>query len=162
MILKILFEHKKSKIGIILVAIMFLLILLYISLLSMRREKTISGYVLDCNTSNQIDGAEISVNQRGWGFARGSLVWDKDYVTTTESDISGHFAIKYKVGSSADLKGKKEGYLIAEQFEFSGDNVEIKMLKGEGTDITYHCKKSTECLSCSMEGTTEVCKNVCL
>ena len=129
-----------------------------------RREKLIGGFVLDCSTNKPIENAEVSVNQRGWGFDNGP-VWDKDYTTSSKSDTSGHFEIRFRVGSSVHLMVKKAGYFTAEQYEYPKDGVEIKMLQGEGknfNDITYNCKKSSECLSCKMGGNVEVCKNTCI
>ncbi len=77
----------------------------------------IEGKSVDCNTNNPIADVQISTNQSGWGFSNGQLVWDKDYITTAQSDASGLFKLSYKVGDSADIKARKEGYITAEQFE---------------------------------------------
>jgi len=125
-----------------------------------RREKAVSGYVLDCGTNDSIVNAEVSVNQVGWGFENGQPVWDKSYVTNVRSDSRGYFRIAFDVGSSAHLTALKDGYLTAEQWEYPGDSIAIKMLKGDDTsERTYNCKRSSECLSCRKEDSVEVCKS---
>ncbi len=120
-----------------------------------------TGQVLDCQTNDPIAKAEVSVSLRGWGFSDGGLVWDKEYVNSTQSDDSGRF--KISLGSnSALIKVTKEGYITAEQREEPGKEIIVRALKGnDSIEVTYNCKLSSECLSCSVEGNAKVCKNIC-
>lgn len=127
-----------------------------------RREKIISGVVLDCQTNKPISDVEVSVNQIGWGFDR-YLVWDKSYVYATKSDNLGHFKISYRVGSSANILAKKERYITTQQFEHPTDGVMVKLLKGnKPLEVTYNCKLSSECLQTTVENNVQVSRNICL
>ena len=153
-----LFKYKISKLQIF-------ILFLFIFTGCIRSEKTISGNVLDCETNEPIPNAEISINQRGWGRspATNEVVWDKDYIITSQSDDSGYYEISYKVGSSAHIRAKKEGYIKAEQFEYPGQEINIRMLRGNKlTEATYNCKLSSECLFCENIDGVETCRNICI
>jgi len=127
-----------------------------------RNDKTISGLVMDCQTNNPIAKVQVTVNQRGWGRIKGQLVWDKDYIYKSVTDDSGYFKITYQVGSSAHIRAKKNGYLIAEQWEEPGEDIIIKMLKGDNPkEITYDCNLLSDCIKSEMKGEVEVFTNVC-
>src|SRR3989338_3949845 len=110
-----------------------------------------------------INNAEVSVNQVGWGFQNGNIVWDKMYVNSVHTDSLGYFQILYRVGSSANLMSKKAGYITAQQYEYPAEDITINMLKGyKPTEVTYNCKLSSECLSCANEDGVKVCRDVCM
>jgi hypothetical protein len=73
-------------------------------------EKHVSGKVTDFETDRPIQGATIRAAQHGWGISNGSLVWDKDYSTYTETDAAGAFTIGYRHGQSVNLWVEHQGY----------------------------------------------------
>lgn len=157
---EILFPYKTFKIRLIIFVILVLVI--FFSFVFARREKIIAGRIVDCQTNSPVGGAEVAVNQIGWGFS-GHLVWDESYVYRAKSDDSGYFKIKYRVGSSANIMVKKDGYINAHQFEYSRNDVIIKVLQGnKSTEVTYNCKLSSECLETTFENGVRVARNVCL
>lgn len=156
---EVLFPYKTLKIRLVI----FLILVLIISLgfIFARREKTIAGQIVDCQTNSPIVDAEVAVNQIGWGF-NDYLVWDKSYVYSAKSDNSGYFKIGYKVGNSANITAQKDGYIKAQQFEYPRNNVIIKMLQGnKPTEVTYNCKSSSECLETTLENGVQVTRNIC-
>lgn len=157
---EILFPYKIFKIRLVI----FLIFVLVISFgfIFARREKTIAGHIVDCQTNSPIVGAEVAVNQIGWGF-NDYLVWDKSYVYSAKSDNSGYFKIRYKVGDSANVTAQKDGYIKAQQFEDSRSDVVIKMLQGnKPIEVTYNCKLSSECYKTTLENGVQVTRNICL
>jgi hypothetical protein len=139
--------------------------LLALSFIFLPKEKYVQGTVIDCDTDNPIRDAEISVNQRGWGTNNGQLVWDKDFVYLAKTDENGRFYIKYKVGSSVNLRAKKQGYLAAEQWEEKNSDVVMKMQQGDipyPLEVTYNCKTLSECMKCEMVNNVNTCRNVCI
>lgn len=156
----LLFPRKTFKLRMIIFLI--LLVLIAVGFALGRREKTVAGTVLECGTNAPIPGADVSTHQIGWGFSNGSLAWDKDHVTSTKSDDAGHFTITYRVGDSAQLIVKKTGYLPAYQYEYPGKAIVIRILLGNyPAEVSYNCKRSSECLSCNVEDGVKVCKNIC-
>ncbi|OGI60536.1 hypothetical protein A2641_03315 [Candidatus Nomurabacteria bacterium RIFCSPHIGHO2_01_FULL_37_25] len=142
---------------------LILILVITVFFIYTRREKVISGYVRDCGTNEVINNAEVSVNQVGWGFQNGNIVWDKMYVNSVHTDSLGYFQILYRVGSSANLMSKKAGYITAQQYEYPAEDITINMLKGyKPTEVTYNCKLSSECLSCANEDGVKVCRDVCM
>lgn len=144
-----------------LVILLILALVIFIGFIFARREKTVAGHIVDCQTNNPIIGAEVVVNQRGWGFD-GYLVWDKSYVYSAKSGNSGYFKINYNVGSSANITAQKDGYIKAQQFESPKDGVVVKMLLGnKPLEVTYNCKLSSECLQTTVKNNVQVTRNVC-
>ena len=157
---EVLFPYKTFKLRLIILLV--LIATIYFGFILARREKTISGFVLDCQTNKPIDNTEVFVNQRGWGFDR-YLIWDKSYVYVGKSDNLGYFKISYKVGNSANISAKKEGYITAQQFEKPKDGVILKMLRGsKPLEVTYKCRLSSECLQTTIENNVQVTRNICL
>ncbi len=157
---EVLFPYKTLKIR--LAILLILVLIISFSFIFARREKTIAGHIVDCQTNSPIVGAEVAVNQRGWGF-NDYLVWDKSYVYSAKSDNSGYFKIKYRVGSSADITAQKDGYIKAQQFENPYDDVIIKMLQGnKPLELTYNCKLSSACYEATLENDVQVTRNICL
>lgn len=157
---EILFPLKTIKIR--LVIILILASVIFIGFIFARREKTIAGYIVDCQTNSPIIGVDVTVNQIGWGFD-GHLVWDKSYVYSAKSDDSGYFKISYNVGSSANITAQKNGYIKAQRFEDPKDGIMVKLLKGnKPPEVTYNCKLSSECLQTTVENNMQVTRNICL
>ena len=127
-----------------------------------RREKETTGRVVACGTGESIAGVTIFARQRGWGFANGSLVWDRDYTTSAVSGLDGTFSLSWRIGSVAQLEAKHEGYLLAEWA--AKDREVVTMPLRAGTDpfgVTYNCKLSSECHICETRNRVETCRNVC-
>ena len=142
--------------------ILFLILLVGGGFLFIRREKTVSGIVLDCSTNEPIVNAEVSANQRGWGLIDGSLLWDKDYISKARTDNSGEFTLGYRVGDSANMRANKEGYITAQQFEPRGEGIVVRLLQGNNpAEVTYNCKLLSECLETTVEDGIQVTRNVC-
>ena len=126
------------------------------------REKTISGSVIDCQTNEPVASAEIVVSQKFLEFKSG-VVWFKSYISRAVGDPDGYFQVTYRVGNSADILAKKDGYISARQFEGPGDGVVIKMLQGENpAELTYNCRLLSECLVDSIEDDVRVYRNTCV
>ena len=120
-----------------------------------------SGVVVDCQTGTPVADAEVSINQRGWGFDK-HLVWDKDNVSRGRTDRAGHFTISYRIGGVAHIRVQKEGYLTAEQFEQPRGDVVVRMLQGSNpAEVTYNCRLSSECITETLEGNVRIYKNSC-
>ena len=158
---EILFPYKTLKFRLIILLV--LIIAVYFIFMWARREKTISGFVFDCQTNNAVVNAKVSVNQIGWGIDNNRLVWDKSYVYDTQSDTAGFFKISYRVGNSAKILASKDDYITAEQFEHPKDGVMVKLLRGnKPLEVTYNCKLLSECLQATIENNVQVTRNVCL
>lgn len=92
-----------------------------------RSDKTIAGSVMDFDTHQPIAGAIVAIDQSGWGWSNGSLVWDKSYQTTTAVDATGAFVAHYTVGSSARLHASASGYNVFEQWYEPGNRASIRL-----------------------------------
>lgn len=138
----------------------FLFFTVVFSLLS-RQSNVAEGYVTDCESNIPVEGAQVSLNERGWGFRDGQLVWDKDYAYTALTTKQGFFQIIYK-GNPTDIKATKSGYLLEQKYETPSKNVSLKMLRGDmPTEVTYDCKLSKECLVTIVDHGVQITKNVC-
>lgn len=143
----------------------FVLIVVGVGFLYTRREKTLVGNVIDCESGEPISDVLVSVNQRGWGITEGSIVWDRDFITNTKSDNGGHYIVKYRVGKSAYLRAEKEGYIPAEWYTYSDKNVVLRMRKEFAQPVgvvTYDCKLSSECLQTTIDDGIKVTRNTCI
>jgi hypothetical protein len=149
-----------SKRGLILFAA--IIVAVAIGFVLARREKMVSGTVVDCESGLPVPGATISLRQSGWGYSE-YLVWDKAYPFQTESDASGHFEAIWRVGDVANISAKKDGYLEAMQHEFPGSEVMVRMRKGSSPiDVTYGCRTSSECYQTTVNNGVEELRNICL
>lgn len=75
----------------------------------------------------------------------------------------GFFKISYRVGNSAKILTKKDGYITSEQFENPKDGIIIKMLQGNRPlERTYNCRLSSGCLQTTVENNVQVTRNICL
>lgn len=102
-----------------------------------RYSKTVSGIVIDCADDKPIAGANIQVLKRGWGQSDGGVVWDKNYITTAQSDATGLFNIQYTVGMYADISVSQEGYYMAKQYELPTDNAVIRLRSKADPAVGY-------------------------
>jgi hypothetical protein len=157
------FLFPKKTLKIRLAILIVLLFVVFAGFFFERKDKSITGVVLDCASNQPIPNVEVSVNQRSWGFIDGSLVWDRDYISKATTSNSGEFTITYEVGSSTNIKTEKEGYITAWQFENPKQGIIIRMLQGNKPgEVTYNCKSSSECLQTTIEDGVQVTKNVCV
>jgi hypothetical protein len=142
-------------------ALLIITLIISLGFLISRREKVVSGHVLDCATGRPIAGAEVHANQSGWGFGD-YLVWDKPYISSAVTDDTGHFTMTYRVGDSANISAEKKGFLKALQYESPRSDAVIKLLQGnKAAEVTYNCKLSSECLVTTLENNVQVSRNVC-
>lgn len=125
-------------------------------------QKTVSGIVFDCKSQQPVAAATVTTRQTGWGISNGSVVWDKEFITTTTTNESGYFELSYSVGDAAKIQVTKHGYNSAEQFELPGNAIRIGLLKGEQPlNFTHNCRPIAQCLQCvDNNGTTE-CRDIC-
>jgi len=145
-----------------LIVILAVLVIISLGILYAFREKTISGSVVDCQTNEPVASAEIVVNQSFLEF-KGGVIWFKSYISRAMGDPDGHFQVTYRIGNSADILARKDGYISARQFEGPGDGVVIKMLQGGNpAELTYHCRLLSECLVDSIEDGVRVYRNTCV
>lgn len=87
----------------------------------------IEGTVIDNSTQAPISGVTVAVSNRGWGFADGGLVWDKDYVYQTTTDHLGRFRIAYRVGSSAHVIATQPGYQPHDDWHDRNSTITIRL-----------------------------------
>lgn len=132
------------------------------TILDLSKEKGVSGTVYDCNTNEPIEGATVTTTSVGWGFRNKVLVWDKVYYSTTETDASGKYDLKYNRGN--EVTADREDYLMAYDYG-NGKERNIGLRKNTGLSkfevSTYGCKLSTECYKTEMVNGAEYSWNSC-
>ena len=52
----------------------------------------VSGVVQDAATARPVPGATIELNNNGWGFRDGQLVWDAEKISRATTDAQGRFS----------------------------------------------------------------------
>ena len=92
-----------------------------------RFEKQVSGLVTDYDSGEPLQGALVSTAQTGWGFSRGSLVWDKTHVTQTQTGPDGEFTIHYRVGDSAKLAVSLDGYQYYQSWYAANSRIHARL-----------------------------------
>jgi hypothetical protein len=91
-------------------------------------EHFIEGTVVDYETGEPIEGATVSANQTGWDFSNlPSVVWDHTYVFDGLSNEQGKFHTIYNVGTSANMKAEKEGYVTYRHWYPQDSSAVIKL-----------------------------------
>lgn len=145
------------------IILLFILIAIFIN---PRKEKILSGRVLDCQTNQPVEGVEIVAAQTGWGWdsSVSYLVWDKSYATKTITDNNGNYILKYNVGSSAHIVTTKDGYYKADQYESPGNNILIKVLSGNKDnkyEFTSYCKFLKDCMQMTVENGVKIYRDIC-
>ncbi len=98
-----------------------------------QRGSYIEGMVVDSSTGAPLPGVSVAVSNRGWGFIDGRLVWDKDFVYETATDVAGRFRIVYQVGSSAHVLASKAGYEPYDDWHNSNSTITIRLKKLTGS-----------------------------
>jgi hypothetical protein len=122
---------------------------------------SIEGRVFDCGTKQAIAGARVEVHETDWGKRDGSVVWDKDYVYSAETDAQGHYKVEYRHDSSAKVLVRKDGYRITQHFTSPSNQVDMGMLAGSATEWSEKCKPLSECLHTTIENGVQVTRDVC-
>lgn len=125
----------------------------------------LSGTVTDCESGAPVGNVTIRLRYRGWGLDGLQPVWDKDFETAGTSDQSGsfRFASSARNGRGTLTASAQTGYLTASQFTSSRTPLAIRLLKDDGSgEVTYDCRRQSECLVCGLVNGVRVCRNVCL
>ena len=94
-----------------------------------RAEKDLSGTVVNCANGSAIAGATITARQRGWGISNGGLVWDKEEISTSTTNVEGKFTIAWNTGKAAQLAITKEAFFETLAYGTNREQLRIRMLE---------------------------------
>ncbi len=80
------------------------------------KSQAITGKVVD-ESGNPLSGVTVSACYTGWGWASGSLVWDKSYCSKPGlTNEAGSYVINFKGPSNMRLMARKEGWIQLRNF----------------------------------------------
>lgn len=135
------------------------------TLFSLNSTKSVTGVIVDCESSKPIGEASVTLYGNGWGWGEnGGLLWDKTYSSATISNSTGAFTIQYKLGTS--LVTQKDGYHTAQNFVKNGEQVDVRLRKITDPQLsnqrTYNCMLESECYKTRIENDVEISWNNCL
>ncbi len=148
--------------SVVLVQIAFIVMISPLStLFALSTTKTLSGSVIDCQTQQPIENAEVTVYGTGWGWDNG-LIWDKSYSSQARTAADGKFSLSYSLGNVVITR--LDGYHMAESYTGS-DQTTIQLLKitdlAKSSERTFNCKLSSECYKTRIENDVEISWNDC-
>jgi len=85
--------------------------------------QTITGTVVD-ESGFALSDVAVKACYSGWGWSRGSVVWDKDYCSdTVMTSNDGLYVINFEGPNSMRLTAKKEGWIQAQDFNTMDSHV---------------------------------------
>lgn len=87
----------------------------------------IQGMLVDNNNGQPLQGVAVAVSNRGWGVVNGQLVWDKDYVYQDITDGNGRFRVVFRVGSTAHVIVRQEGYQSYDAWHDRNSTITIRL-----------------------------------